>query len=323
MTIYTTPEAFADTTPSAGGRLGASLGTGISSGLKMLLEGKIKKMHEREKLNQLRSILGGADVPGDDIQADFLDSARTDSPKRGLTNDQILAVSQIDPNLAKIIQSQKESFSKEEASKFKETKDVRKEIRGQARAARENNMRLDRMSKLNESGKLISAGYNELLKKFGLDVPILKNPASQEFDKLSNDMFRNIREIFGARITNLEVDAFLKTIPTLSNTKEGRIRIIKNLKALNEGASLRLKAMNEIIKENRGVPPYNLGEQIEERISPELDKLSTRFVEGEPTPTSSSLQENEVIMIDPQGRRRAVTKKDVQAAKKAGYKLSK
>ena len=282
MTIYTTPQSFEDPTPSVGQRFGSALGEGLSSGLQLLLQSKLQRMGEREKLSQLQSILGGSDVPGQDIEVDFLDSARPQTPFRAedLTDAQVLAINQLDPKMGALLQNQKTAAGREVGSKFKETKEIRKEILNQSKAAKENNTRLDRMGKLNKSGKLINPLYNATLKKLGMDVAALKNPDSQEFDKLSNDMFKNIREIFGNRINVIEIQTFLKTIPTLSQTQEGRSRVIRNLKLLNRGAQERLKAMKEITKENRGVPPYDIGEQIEERISPELDKMSAEFIAG-------------------------------------------
>lgn len=280
--------------------LGQNLGGGISSGMQMLIQSKLKSMAEREKLNRLQSLLGlpsHAAAPTEEIvRAEEITEApaplkpasvpaaaeQVAMPARipEISDEQILAISTIDPQMAKLLQTQKESRTKAEAAKFKETRDIRKDVLAQQRAAKETDMRLDRMDQLNKEGKLVTPLYNTALKKLGLDVAVLKNPASEEYDKLSNDMFRNIREIFGARITNLEVSAFLKTIPTLSNTPKGRERIISNLKKLNKGAELRAQEMRKIIKENQGVPPYDLAEQIEERVGPKLDKLSVDFIKG-------------------------------------------
>lgn len=336
MTIYTTPESLGiipekSRASQLSEALGGGLTQGIQSGLELLAQDKIEKMKQmgqQQKFAQLQSILGGSDVPGEDIEVDFLDSARPPSSFKSadLTDAQILAVSQLDPTMGKLLQAQKSMSGKEVASRFKETKDIRKEILNQSKAARENDTRLERMKQLNASGKLIDPLYNATLEKLGLDIPALKNPDSQEFEKLTNDMFRNIREIFGNRINVIEIITFLKTIPTLSQSQEGRNRVIRNLKLLNRGAQARVKAMKEIIKENGGTPPYDLGEQVEERISPELDNMSAQFIAGpspsfDTLPAPSGIKKTEISMIDPQGRRRAVEKKDVKAAKAAGYKL--
>ena len=270
-----------------GEEIGRGLGSGGVSALQMLIQAKLKGMQQREKMAQLQSILGGADTAGTDLSVDLIEDKK--EPARGeITDSQILAVSQLDPNLAKIMQSQKDSSSKEKASRFKETKEARKDIVKQAQAARENDMRLGRMQELNRSGKLISGLYNDALKKFGIDFDVLKNPESIEFQKLSTDFLRNAKEIFGARVTNFEVNTFLKAIPSLSQSPEGRERIIRNLQLFNKGAQLRLNAMKDVMKENKGVPPYDLSEQIEEKIGPQLGEISEEFIKGSSLTSESS-----------------------------------
>lgn len=277
-----------------GGALGGGLSQGISSGLDLLVRAKMeglssqaKNQLQMQRLAQIQSILGGADVMGSDTDVDFLDAAQENPSTGEISNEQILAISQLDPNLAKIMQSQKDSSSKETATRFKETKDVRKSIVSQARAARENDMRLNRMSELNKEGKLISGLYNDSLKKLGIDFDTLKNPESIEFQKLSTDFLRNAKEIFGSRVTNFEIGTFLKAIPSLSQSPEGRDRVIRNLQLLNKGADFRLKAMKEVMKENKGVPPYDLDERIEEKVGPQLEEISKEFIEG-PSGTQAS-----------------------------------
>ncbi len=302
MTIYTTPEAFEDPTPTPGQRIGTGLGKGVGSGLEMLLATKVEEM-KRKKMDAAAQQLGIPPGLSPELQKEYLKQSGQNQKLQKLQQlfggqqqragegipaesgtagkpspEEVLQIGAIDPNLGRIVQSQIESDKREVASRFKETKETRKEILSQARGAQESNMRLDRMEKLNEKGELINPVFNALLGKIGLDIPALKNPDSQEFEKISNDMFKGIREIFGARILSIEIDTFLKTIPTLMQSSEGKRRVIRNLKIINEGADIRRNAMKEIMKENQGTPPYDLAEQIDERISPELDIMAQEFV---------------------------------------------
>lgn len=170
--------------------------------------------------------------------------------------------------------------SQEKLAAFKETKPERKEILNEAKSAKDTLARLDRMDELSKKGKLDSPIYLELLKKSGFDVPALTTPDSQEFRKLEVDFLRDAKNIFGARVTNYEASQFLKTIPSLSQSKEGRERVIRNLKLINEGKLVRADALKEILKENKGTPPLDLAEQIEERVSPKIDKLLNEFRRG-------------------------------------------
>src|SRR5690606_13108425 len=97
--------------------------------------------------------------------------------------------------------------------------------------ARDNDMRLNKMKVLNDSGKLTSPVYASLLNAlehgifgFGLNLKGTLNPESQEFEKLSTDFLKNAKTYFGNRMTQQEVQLFLKTIPQLSMSKQARDR---------------------------------------------------------------------------------------------------
>jgi len=111
-----------------------------------------------------------------------------------------------------------------------------------------------------------------------------KNPDSEEYDKLVADMTKNARNYYGARITNFELNAFLKTIPTLLNSEKGRRRIINNLRVLMEPAKLERNAYQDAMRDWRrqgkqGVP-FDIRERILERIQPQLETLADRFATG-------------------------------------------
>lgn len=100
---------------------------------------------------------------------------------------------------------------------------------------------------------------------------------TEEFEKLSADFIKDAKGIFGSRLTDADLRAFLETIPTLSHTDAGKIKIIKNLKAFNEVAEVKYKAAKRIIKENKGIIPPNLKSLVEESTSEDLRKWSEEF----------------------------------------------
>jgi len=166
-----------------------------------------------------------------------------------------------------------------------ETKPAYDTIIKSAKSSRDNELRLDRMDKLNKEGNLGVPLLNTSLKTlskgifgFGIDLTSLMTADAQEFDKLSTDFLKNVKDIFGARITDAEVANYLKTVPTLSQSKPGRTQIINNLKILNKAHILRKQAMDDIITENNGSRPANMDLLIEKKIGPELDKINDVFI---------------------------------------------
>lgn len=179
----------------------------------------------------------------------------------------------------KVAAAERKADALERKQAFKETKEERKEIISKARQAREELRDLDRLEELEKEGKLNEAGYEEALRGAGLDIPALKSPESEEFQKISANFIRNAKNIFGARISNFEVEQFLKTIPTLSQSPEGRKRVISNMKRIARTNLAYNDAYKDIINKNKGIPPIDLLEQIDDKIEPLLDKVSKQFKE--------------------------------------------
>lgn len=191
---------------------------------------------------------------------------------------------------------QKQQFEKKEASRLGEqqwkkaqyyderSKPEYEKAKGKAEAASENQMRFDRMKELIEkgtlSGPLWSSGFDTLshgLWGVGINLTSLQGADSEEFRKLSNDMMKNVKEFVGNRVTNSELEMFLKTIPTLSNSDEGKIRIIHNLELFNKAHTEKYKIMNEIMEENDGMRPRNFETEVEKRYKPIQEAVSKEF----------------------------------------------
>ena len=103
------------------------------------------------------------------------------------------------------------------------------------------------------------------------------SPNLEQFEKLSNDFIKDAKAIFGSRITDNDLKAFMATIPTLGQTDEGKLAIINNMKMFNKASRIRAEAVKDIIRENGNRRPHNLQILVEDRIKPQLDQLSKDF----------------------------------------------
>lgn len=165
----------------------------------------------------------------------------------------------------------------EEAAKFKYSKDDIREIIKDKEAAKSALIDLNRFQELEDTGKLDTPGYVEFLNRSGLDIPALMNPESQEFQKIANNFVKDAKNYFGGRVSNFEVEQFLKTIPSLSQSPEGRKRVIANLKYLNQAKVEYYNGLREVLDENRGIPPYDLLLKVSDKIEKKQDALSKKF----------------------------------------------
>lgn len=169
----------------------------------------------------------------------------------------------------------------------KETLPIYKQTITNAKAARDTKKTLDRMEKLIETGKLSSPLFHSALKTLshglwgvGLDLHFLESPESAEFTKLSNSFIKNAKNIFGSRITDQDLKAYMATIPSLLQNDEGKLRVIRNMRIENEAAEIREKIMKDIISNNGGKRPEDLEMKIEEQAAPMLDVLADKFSDG-------------------------------------------
>lgn len=179
--------------------------------------------------------------------------------------------------IAKLKLEKQKISSKERSEAFKETKALREELRAKKNSAKAKLEDLDRMEELEKEGKLDTPGYLEFLNRAGLDIPSLMDEGSQEFNKIATNFIRDAKEYFGGRISNFEIEQFLKTVPSLSQSPEGRKRVIANLRRIEQMGVATYDAYKEVLKENNGIPPLDLGEQVDEKLEKKRDAITKRF----------------------------------------------
>lgn len=199
----------------------------------------------------------------------------------------------------------------EQSAIDKETLPYYKDTLKAEKAAVSSDLRLSRMEELVEKGSLPISHFYRLFKNLseadiGKTAPIvgplaglIVNPIinfiggtllagqrsltstdTEEFEKLSNDFLKDVKDIFGARVTDGEVKRYLQTIPNLDQTDAGKMKVIRNLKSFNEIAKLRAKTMKDLIKENNGNRPKNLEILVDEKMAPILDEVALEFKLG-------------------------------------------
>ena len=173
--------------------------------------------------------------------------------------------------------AERKETAAERREAFKQTKEERKAIINDYKQAKDSLADLDRFEELEQSGNLDTPGYVEFLKRSGLDIPALMNPESEEFQKIANNFVRDAKTYFGGRVSNFEVDQFLKTIPSLSQSPEGRKRVIDNLKRLNRGKVEYYKSFKDIMNDNKNIPPLDLLEQVQEKADTKISAIADQF----------------------------------------------
>lgn len=104
------------------------------------------------------------------------------------------------------------------------------------------------------------------------------SPDIEEFEKLSADFVKNAKQYFGSRLTDADLRVFMQTLPTLMQTDAGKKKVIENLSSLNELAQIESKAARSIIRDNGGIPPIDIEQQVKDKIADRVDRVAKRFI---------------------------------------------
>ena len=116
----------------------------------------------------------------------------------------------------------------------------------------------------------------------------------------------------------VEVDNFLKTIPTLANSPDGRRMIASNMLKLGEMKEVYYNAMREkqreYLDENKPFPK-DFEQVVFDQVKPQIDRINKEFVQMSEI---KSVPENTVPFFSPDGSIKFVPKDQVDWAQKNG-----
>ena len=147
-------------------------------------------------------------------------------------------------------------------------------------------IKIERLESLNNSDKLPQGlgRVNVNLKNGELRFPFASNPETQEFIKVMNDFLVGAKGTFGARVTNFEVDRFLRRLPSLLNTKEGREAVLHQMRIINEINQLQTQGIVDAFDEAGGVRRLDYDEaarRSHKKNREQLNALKKLYVTGE------------------------------------------
>lgn len=146
-------------------------------------------------------------------------------------------------------------------------------VTNQHRAWQEEKADLNRMLHITKGGKVMDPKLSALMKRYGLDIGGLQNADTQELSKLAAKRLRGVKEI-SPKATNIDVQAYEKTIPGLMNTAEGRERLIKEYLEMGEYLDNVYKITQQRLKTKDYEQPF-----FKQRVYDDIDKLYPEFLE--------------------------------------------
>lgn len=243
---------------------------------KYLDSGKGKVPYSPEQLKKLESYLvEPAPAPMQPMQPQAEQQMKASS-LGGLNAKQVTEIAKLGFEKQRLNVQERKLLHQMQKDALSETKELRKEILDKKKVARESIENLDRLEELEKEG-LPGAGYVEFLKNAGLDVPALVGAPAEEYNKIAAGFLRGAKTMFGNRLTDADLTQFLKLLPSLSNSPEGRARINANLKRFYNLDLAAGQVYDEIIKSNKGIPPLDLDVQIDRKLDKKREAIAKQF----------------------------------------------
>jgi hypothetical protein len=189
--------------------------------------------------------------------------------------------------------------------------------------------RYAQLERLNEGGRLPEGLENLNINWTTGDIhfPKLANAETQAYVKAINDFTTQAKDTFGARVTNFELGAFMKRLPTLANSSAGRRLIINQMKLANEADQLYDKALLDVY-DHYGVQniDFSKADKIARgKIDNEIGTIKKKALEN-----LDSVEVQEARLLAPEGKIPArspdgkvvyIWNHQADKAEKRGYKI--
>jgi hypothetical protein len=159
---------------------------------------------------------------------------------------------------------------------------------------------------------------NRILTMAGWDPSLFTNPTEDIIQKVSNDLLPGGLSAYSGmgRVMQAEIGAMIKTLPSLIQTPEGRITIIKLLHAKGMILNSEYDAMNQLRLQYQGkIRPDDFRLRVLEKAKPLMEayqeKMHQILAPGSPTLKS---MEGKVAMFNTRGERMLVPIENMQKA---------
>lgn len=162
-------------------------------------------------------------------------------------------------------------------------------------------------------------------------IPALASPEAQQFVKTINDFTIQAKDSYGARVTNFDLNQFMRRLPTLANSEEGRRRILEQMSIINNLNKMYEQSLHDVFDQYGGLRnidydraseiAYNKFEKESKPLRADLKKLSsaeTRDFSHIVSEKKRNAPSGQVLMMTKDGKFGYVPKNEMAEALKDG-----
>lgn len=143
--------------------------------------------------------------------------------------------------------------------------EYQKQIFTDYEAAEASDVRLNQQLGLANSGQLPTPAMVKTMDYLGFPLGILSNPAAELYEKVTQSNVLDVSKAFPGAIKNFEIESYMKTIPQLINSDDGKKIIIENKLIENDQKRQNALISQKIIEENNGRMPKDYRYQMMDR----------------------------------------------------------
>lgn len=165
-----------------------------------------------------------------------------------LSDEQLLQLSSMDANIGNTARQLRDASDKKKMDNYKILAPLEKEVYEKADASRKTLKTMDYLNDLEKSGKINNPAVATLLEKIGL--PWLMNNETVAYKSAVLEEMDNLKKLFGARPTVLDVQMYLESLPNIKMNPSARKKILERKKDLAGVGLLSEKAFNEEMRAN-------------------------------------------------------------------------
>jgi len=115
-----------------------------------------------------------------------------------------------------------------------------------------------------------------------LRLPFATNPETERYVKTLNEFSKGAKDTFGSRVTNFDLQQYLRRFPTLLNSEEGRRQLLDQMKIVNQINAVYYKNLKDVYDKAGGV--RNIDTDAAERFAEKksdkkINELAEKFKE--------------------------------------------
>lgn len=219
------------------------------------------------------------------------------------------------------VQREKELFN----ANAKDYNDLAQKVK----SAKNDGMRVELLERYNNSGKL-PEGMEKLninWKTGDIRFPALANAETQAFVKTINDFTVKAKETFGARVTNFELQSFMRRLPTLANSPEGRRLIISQMKSMSDLDRLEKESLKTVYDQYglRGIDAQKAENIAEQMRAPEEERIKQAVFDSVDAQNVYDAKEKapaeKIVARDPDGKIVYIWASARDKAEERGYQI--